>query len=257
MFAEAPLSWELRDFGSGNAGLFALAEHTMHVIVSPGNRLSLGDEDAHVACWRHAIWSIEVDAEPIVLLDPPQAITSMRAEEVLSLLSTEHHDYVRSALAAQLRLASLHGLGDPDRAPEDRPAQLAGRARARVAAELAEAFPGESWYRENELSLEIPSTIEELLLRIPTTEMPADSDSFDHLGQAKFQPHRHYLMHIVKRAERKPPIASYCYYALEKVRYSFALKILRTHERAQLAEVTECRQWIEEPSVKILSGKSG
>jgi hypothetical protein len=256
MSAEAPLNWEFRDFGSGNAGLFAVDEHTMHVIVSPGNRLSLGDEDARVACWRRAIWSLEVDAEPVVLLDSPHAIISMRAAEVVALLPAEHHDYVRSSLAAQLRLASLHGLGDPDRAPEDRPAQLAGRARARVAAELAEAFPGESWFRENELSFDIPSTIEELLLRIPTTEMPADSGSCDQLGQAKFQPHRHYLMHIVNRAERKTPIVSYCYYALEKVRYSFALKILRTHERDQLAEVTECRQWIEEPGMKIPTGKS-
>jgi hypothetical protein len=92
----------------------------------------------------------------------------MSTAEIVVLLPERDHEFVREAMARQIRRAATFG-----RAPEggcvlDRHAQLAGRTLAWATAELAEAFPSESWFRSPQMPVAIPGTVEELLERLPS-----------------------------------------------------------------------------------------
>ena len=130
MFFELPVKWEERDFGVGNRGLFALGHETMHVLAPPGVAYRLEESRQLAVQWRHAIWTCEEELPPVVSLDPPELVEELSTAAAVEMLPPSAHDFVRAAMARQLRLATLYGAPDEFGRKDDKKAQRAGRARS-------------------------------------------------------------------------------------------------------------------------------
>lgn len=143
----------------------------MHVVAPPAVRFRPDEPDSQRVSWRHVVWFLrDHDDEPVVSADLPDEVLTMRTVEVVELLSEQHHEFVRLAMARQIRRAALMEHSSEGACLADRHAQLAGRARGWVTHELIEAFPEESWFKSSPYLAEIPATVDELLQRIPSAE---------------------------------------------------------------------------------------
>jgi hypothetical protein len=254
MLLELPTNWEFRDFGGGNRGLFALNEEAMHVVAPPAVRIQPDEEDVDLASWRHAIWTCQEGSEPVVSIDPPEKVTRMSATDVIRMLPANQHDYVRSVLARQLRLAAMHSAPDPGHGRDDRRAQRAGRVQSWTIAELADAFPEESWFVERDVDIEVPATVEEILDRMPAVR-ETQAEVRQHLAAVRDE-HRAHLRHYVYMHRQETGIRTYCRYKLEGFRYSLLLKLMRRHERELVPELREGEELLREGRGEILDTTS-
>lgn len=243
MFFELPVKWEERDFGAGNRGLFALGHETMHVLAPPGVAYRLEEPLQRVVQWRHAIWICEEELPPVVSLDPPELVEELSTAGVIEMLPSSAHDFVRGAMARQLRLATLYGAPDELGCRDDKKAQRAGRARSWTVDELCAAFPEERWYRDEEVSVEIPGTVEELLEMMPRTmaraELATETDQ-------RWVP-------LLRYSRQKLGLRVFCRSVLEDVRYTVLLKLMPSREDDLKPELRESQQHLRDSPGEVLN----
>lgn len=246
MFFELPITWKERDFGGGNVGLFALGEETMHVIAPPGVSLRPDESDVRTVHWRHAFWSCEENLLPVVSIDPPEAVAELTAAAVIQMLPPQDHEFVRAAMARQLRLAGLYGTPDEEGCRDDKQAQRAGRARSWAIAELCDAFPGEHWFRDEQVSIEVPATVEELLALMPVVKQasPVVSIAEDRCEQVQLLSIHHSRQRIGLRG--------FCKYVLEDVRYTLLLKLMPSRDGDLKPELRESQQHLRASRGEVL-----
>lgn len=141
---------------------------TVHLLAPPGARIQPDEPDRDRACWRYAVWEEDADiGPPMISIDRPDSVVDMGSAEVVDLLPNEMHDFVRVELARQFCRAVTFGKAPEGGRPLDRHALLAGRTLGWTSGELTRAFPDEHWFTLEAPVVRIPSTVDELLERIP------------------------------------------------------------------------------------------
>jgi hypothetical protein len=170
-----PKRWSQYEVGPGDIALLGFTRSAMHLIAPPAAQFRPDEPDAQRTRWRHLVWFLEGGpAEPAVTVDVPDCVAVLTTADVVTLLSEEHHGFVRRAMARQLARAALYGTGpEAGACVPDRYARPAGRTVAWISTELATAFPDELWFTAPSVSVSIPGTVDEFLLQLP----PAPSEA--------------------------------------------------------------------------------
>jgi hypothetical protein len=244
MLFELPVRWEEREFGAGDRGLFALGHETMHVLAPPGVAFLMEESRQQTTRWRHALWTCEEEFPPVISLDPPTLIEELGTAAVVEMLPTEAHDFVRAAMARQLRLASLYSAFDELGCRYDKEAQRAGRVCSWTIAELLAAFPEERWYREEELAVEIPGTVEEVLEMMPRSLGKAELPVAE--APQRWGPFTRYRRH-------KLGLRIFCRLVVEDVRYSLLLRLMPSREDDLKPELRESQQHLRDSPGEVLN----
>lgn len=150
--------------------LFRAGFGLLQMVAPPGVDFRSAEPDEERVMWRHAIWIGDDDDPPAVGVDAPISVACMETKEVVELLPSAHHGFVRSAMARCISRAVTFGLPEAGRPPDDGRSLRAGRALTWLADQLEVAFPSETWFKFKVAAFEIPDTIEELLQLIPAGE---------------------------------------------------------------------------------------
>lgn len=165
---ETPNAWAPEELSHGNRVLLAAQPGAVHLLAPPGVAMQSDEPTRSRAAWRYAIWEEDAEAgPPVIAIDEPSRVEDLSLSEVVDLLPLDRHDFVRCEMARQLCRAQTFGAPPAGGRPADRHAQLAGRTLSWAAAELAIAFPRETWFELEEPVVWIPETVEELLARMP------------------------------------------------------------------------------------------
>lgn len=246
MFFELPVKWEERDFGAGNRGLLAFGHETMHVLAPPGVAFLIEESTQQTTLWRHALWTYEEDLPPVLALDPPVVVEELGTAAVVEMLPTAAHDFVRAAMATQLRLASLHNVPDEFGCRDDKEAQRAGRACSWTVAELTAAFPDEHWYRDEEVSVEIPGTVEEMLEMMPRALARAELSATD---IPRWGP-------LIRYRRHRLGLRIFCRLVVEDVRYSLLLKLMPSREDDLKPELRESQKHLRDSPGEVLNTRA-
>lgn len=244
MFFELPVEWEERDFGAGNRGLVAFGQSTMHLVAPPGVSYRLEESIQQTVLWRHAIWAYDEECPAVFGIDPPTLSRELSTAAVVEMLPAPAHDFVRAAMARQLRLASLYSAPDEFGSRDDKEAQRAGRARSWTVTELLTAFPGERWYRDEDVAVDIPGTVEELLELMPGYSIKAELT----LAEGDYRlvpPLRSY-------GRPKLGVRGFCRYVLEDVRYTLLLKLMPSRESGLKPELLESQKHLRDSPGEVL-----
>lgn len=169
--SDFPSSWIRKESCYGSHVLLGFVDETIHLLAPPGARIHPDEPDRDRVCWRHAIWEETIESgPPAISVDQPNQMAELGSAEVVEMLPVELHDFVRSEMARQLCRAVTFGEPPVGGRPFDRHAQLADRARAWISSELSCAFPDERWFMLNEPVVHIPTTIDELLAKMPVSD---------------------------------------------------------------------------------------
>jgi hypothetical protein len=167
---DLPNTWWSDELDGESRVLLGLCLGLLHLVVPPGEGFGFIESNDERATWRWAIWIGDEDNPPAVCVDLPYSVSYMETREVVERLPYAHHNFVRLAMARLMTRAVTFGAPPPGRCSEECYARSAGQALAWLVDELAEAFPGERWYRFDVESIEIPATAEALLRLVPGSQ---------------------------------------------------------------------------------------
>jgi hypothetical protein len=165
-----PTEWETETFGVDGRALVGFVGHCAHVVAPPGVAVHTGEADDDRAAWRHAVWSSNGDGEdPLLSVDQPDEVTALSTREVSQFLPEECAEFVREAMAEQMRRANTFGDARTGEWLVERYASESAEALSWYRTELDAAFPTEYWHRAGAPKMQMPENLDELLYEMPIT----------------------------------------------------------------------------------------